>query len=469
MRRVLALALALAGAACNVPIVHFTGGDGGGGDGSGDGASLPPGSYVWLRSLSQVATQRIAAGASGIVTPGYLYSSADLGQGLMTSAGSSDLVIASFTESDATNLYAVRHGNVGSEFGLLGTIASNGFPIISGVDSGGTTVDLGQGPVTGGAGTDGYIGCYTNGNATWVQRIVGPGEDKILASAPSAGSKVYGGGWFEQTTSFNGGTMTSAGGRDLFVARFAIFGGAVDLLKQYGGTGRDEISGGGMASADGMSFVASGFFDDTITFGPTVAVTASQGGLDMWVAKFDANGNATWAVTFGGPGDDRDNSVRMDSAGDIYMTGTFTTSITFGTIPLTAVGGSDHFLVKLKGSDGSVVWATSFGSASNENAGAIAVDNNGHVAFAGSVAGAFEGNPTNGGYDAIIAEFSSTDGSRRWLHLYSTAGDDGGGGVVYGVATGDLFAVVNLGGAYDFGMPVIGDPNPIGVLMRIAP
>jgi hypothetical protein len=34
---------------------------------------------------------------------------------------------------------------------------------------------------------------------------------------------------------------------------------------------------------------------------------------------------------------------------------------------------------------------------------------------------------------------------------------------------GSLYAVVNLGGAYDFGKPLIGDPNPIGVLMRFAP
>jgi hypothetical protein len=460
-------------AACNVPEVHFTSGGDAAIDSGIDGAPRgSAGDYVWIRSLSQMQTQTIAAGPAGIFTPGYLYSTANLdGTDLLTSAGDADMVLAAFTEADATNLYGVRHGNVGAEFGLLGLLTSNGTPIVSGVTSGNATVDLGLGPVTGGGGTgaDGYIGAYANGTAEWVQRIVGPGDDKFLASCVGPGSTVYGAGWFEDTTNFNGGTLTSAGGRDIFVTRFNIFTGVVDLTKQFGGTGRDEISGGGAAASDTTSFVLSGFFDDTLALGGGAApMTASHGGLDMWVARFDSTGTAMWGVEFGGPGDDRDNNVVMDAAGDIYMTGTFTTSITMGTFALTAVGGTDHFIAKLGGTDGSVIWAISFGTAGNETSGRIAVDSNGHLAFAGPIAGAFEGGETAGGNDALLAEFSTADGTRLWKHVYSTGGDDGGGGVVYG-PSGDLFASIGLGGAFDFGHPVIGDPSPLDVLMRIVP
>ncbi len=469
MRR-LALAVLLAG--CNVPLVHFIGGttDGGG----GDATQVPSGDYVWIRSLSQISTQTITGGAAGIVTPGYLYTTANLDGTLLTSAGNADLIIAAFTEADGTNLYAVRHGDVGSEFGLLATLASNGVPIVSGVTEGDKTVDLGQGPVSGG-GTpveDGYIGAYANGVADWDARIVGPGSDKFLGSARGPGSTIYGAGWFEPMAVFNGNTLTSVGGRDIILARFNVFTGAVDLTKVYGGTGRDEVSGGGIASlpSDASSFVMSGFFDDTLAFGGTApTLTASQGGLDMWIAKLDANGDGIWAVTYGGPGDDRDVSCVLDDQGDIYITGTFTTAISFGATDLTAVGGSDHFIAKLKGSDGSPVWAISFGSTANENAGRSTVDGKGHLAFSGNVAGALDGMPTAGGHDAYVAEFSTADGSLIWQHLYSTAGDDGGGGVVYGATTGDLFASVGLGGTYDFGMPITGDPNPLSVLIRIAP
>jgi hypothetical protein len=474
-------ALALAAlAACNVPLVHFASGDAGGdgaADSSIDGAPVAPGSFVWVRSLSQMQTQTLQAGAAGVVTPGYLYTTANLdGANMLTSAGGADLVIAAFTEKDATNLYAVRHGDVGNEFGLLATLAPNGTPIVSGVSEGDKTVDLGLGPVSGG-GTpieDGYIGAYTNGVAGWVQRIVGPGSDKFLGSARGPSSTIWGGGWFEQTTNFNGGTLTSVGGRDIILARFNPFGGGVDVIKQYGGTGRDEVSGGGVASRDSdlTTFVMAGFYDDTIDFGGvSKPVTAAAGGLDMWIAKFDANGVGVWAVTYGGPGDDRDVSCAMDSAGDVYITGSFTTSIAFGPTMLSAVGGSgtDQFIAKLSGTDGTPIWAIGLGTTGNETSGRIAVDNHGHLAFAGSELAAFENMPTLGGRDALVAEFDTTDGSRKWAHIFSTPVDDGVGGVVYGPVTGDLFASVSPGAPYDFGMPIIGDPDPLDVLIRIAP
>ena len=471
--RTLALALL---AACNVPNVHFMNGGGdAGSDGVPDAPPTEPGGYIWLRSLSQMQTQTINASASGIITPGYLYSTANLdGSDLLTSAGAADMVVASFTEANAQNLYGVRHGLAAAEFGLLSQPAATGLVLVTGVtDGSGGPVDLGKGSVTLGSDgpSDGYIGEYSNGVAGWVQMITGPGDDKFLAMAPGASSTVWGGGWFEPTATFNGAALASAGSRDLFMAQFNVFTGAVMAMKQWGGPGREEISGGGAASVDGSKVVLSGFFDGTSTLnfgGSAQPLTGTHGGLDAWVAMFDANMNGIWAESFGGSGDDRDNNVVMDSAGDVYMTGTFTTAITIGTFNLTAVGGSDHYICKLDGATGHVIWAISFGSVGNETAGRIAVDSHGHIAFAGPLVGAFEGGPTLGGNDALLAEFSTTDGTRLWDHVYSTAGDDGGGGVVYG-ESGDLFASIGLGGAYDFGMPVMGDPNPACVLMRIAP
>ena len=467
-----AIVAAIAMAACNVPVVHFTGGDGGG-DGA-DATPRAPGTIVWVRSLSQIQTQTITAGAAGIVTPGYLYTTANLNGTLMTSAGNADQVIAQFTESDATNLYAVRHGDVGSEFGLLATLTSNGSPVVSGVTQGNAMIDLGQGPMAGGgtAVEDGYIGAYANGVADWVQRIVGPGSDKFLGSARGPSSTIYGAGWYEPGSMFNGAALPSIGGRDIIVARFNSFTGAVDLSRQFGGTGRDEVSGGGIATidTDTSSFVMAGFFDDTISFGATVpAITASHGGLDMWIAKLDSTATPIWAVAYGGPGDDRDVSVVLDKMGDVYITGSFTTSISFGSITLTSVGLTDPFIAKLSGTNGAPIWAISFGSVNAEGSGRSAVDTHGHLAFAGTVTGPLNGMPTLGGRDAYVAEFNTSDGSLVWQHLFSTAADDGVGGVVYGTATGDVFASVSPGAPYDFGMPIIGDPNPLDVLIRIAP
>jgi hypothetical protein len=52
--------------------------------------------------------------------------------------------------------------------------------------------------------------------------------------------------------------------------------------------------------------------------------------------------------------------------------------------------------------------------------------------------------------------------------VFMTAGSDGVFTASVG-ATGDIYAVVNLGGSFDFGRPLIGPPAPASVVLRIVP
>jgi hypothetical protein len=295
--------------------------------------------------------------------------------------------------------------------------------------------------------------------------MVGPGEDKIIASALGPGSTIYGAGWFEQTTTFNGGQLISAGNRDVFLARFNTFTGAVDLTQRYGGIGRDEMSS---AASVGGTLVVAGMFDDSLAFGGASQPITSVGLLDVWVAKLDANGAGIWAVRYGGTGDDRDPKLAMDAAGDVYVAGSFQNQVAFGAVNLVSKGIADIFVAKLRGSDGSVAWAVSIGSVADDRVGDIAVDAAGHVAMVGSVGGAIDGGTSAGGVDSLVASFDAASGTSRWRKVYSTSGDDRASALTFG-RNGDLYACVGIGGAYDFGMPIIGAPGPAAVLLRIAP
>jgi hypothetical protein len=336
------------------------------------------------------------------------------------------------------------------------------------------TVDLGLGKMAGGNGTDatfadGFIGHFGPSTPAWVARIVGTGEDKIVAGAPAAGSTIYGAGWFEGTTTFTHGAtaemLTSAGGRDIFLARFNTFTGNVDLTRRYGGPGRDELSS---AASNAGGLTVAGMFDDTLAFGGTAQPVTSNGGLDVWVAKLDASGNGIWAVHFGGTGDDRDPRIAVDAAGDVYVAGTFTNQVAFGAINLVAKGGSDIFVAKLHGNDGSVAWAQSIGSLGSDGPSDLAIDTAGHVAVTGNVGGPIDGGTSAGAIDAVVASFDANNGTPRWRKVFSTAGDDRNFAVTYG-RNGDLYMLVDIGGSYDFGVPIIGAASPAAVLLRIAP
>ena len=443
----------------------------------GDGSNTtPPGTVRWVRSLSSMEALGIADGPGGMVVTGAIFTPANLGGQPLTPTGMADLVVAGFNADDASHLYSVRYGDTGQVYGFLHNVDANGSPLIYGVSYG--SVDLGKGKVAGGSPgvanppADGYIGRYGPAAPGWVAQIIGTGEDKILASAPGPGSTIYAGGWYENTPTFNGGKLTTAGGRDIFVARLNTFTGAVDLTRTYGGTADDEISS---AASNAGELVVAGRFGDppgglpgTLAFGGTAQPLTSNGGLDIWVAKLDVKGDGIWAVHYGGTGDERDPRIALDSAGDVYVTGTFTGQVAFGAVNLMSVGDSDIFVAKLRGNNGSVAWAVSFGSAMADGAGDIAVDSAGHVLVAATVGGPVDGGTSAGGVDAVVASFEAANGAPRWRKVFSTKGDDRSSAVTYG-RNGEAYALVGVGGPFDFGMPIIGAASPAAVMLRIAP
>lgn len=431
-----------------------------GDDASGtDASSLAPGEVVWVRSMSAAFALGLAAGPGGLIFTGSITAPTDLGGGVVTPLGATDTVIGDFALADAAFVYQARHNDAsgGSVFGFLQQVDSLGNPLVYGLSFG--DVDLGTGHVTSGGGgnqfADGFIGRYGPGTPAWVNRIVGPTEDKIVATANAPAGEVYAAGWFEQTTTWNGGNLISNGGRDLFLAKMNTFTGVVDLTRTYGGTGRDEISG---AIGDGTNLVLAGMFDDTLALGgPVQPITATGGGLDVWVAKLDATATPVWASHFGGTGEDRNAQLAMDAAGDIYMTGVFQNQVAFGAVNLIAMGAHDVFVVKLHGSDGSVAWALQLGTTGDDNTGPMVVDKAGHPVVSSVLNG-----------DASIASFDPEHGSIRWQKMIATSGTESVFGLSVG-GTGEIFAAINLGGTFDFGKPLIGPAAPTSVVARFAP
>ncbi|HSR99227.1 MAG TPA: hypothetical protein VLM79_19375 [Kofleriaceae bacterium] len=233
------------------------------------------------------------------------------------------------------------------------------------------------------------------------------------------------------------------------------FTGAVSKTVTFGGMGRDEISN---VAGDGTNLIVGGFFDDALAFGGTAAALAgTANNLDVFVAKLDANLAGVWAVKLGGTGEDRSTCVALDAAGDVYVAGTFQDQVAFGAVNLTAMGMHDIFVAKLRGTNGSVAWAIQLGTTGDDSVSRILVDKAGHPVVVGSLNG-----------DALIASLDASNGTMRWQKQVATAGPDGVFNASIG-ATGDIYAVVNLGGTFDFGKPLIGPAAPASVVMRIVP
>lgn len=146
------------------------------------------------------------------------------------------------------------------------------------------------------------------------------------------------------------------------------------------------------ADGTGNVYVTGYFSTSTITFGGiTLTNSTGPGNLDIFVVKYDIFGNVLWARSFGGASDDAAESIVVDKAGDVYITGYFfSPSVTFGSAilishgPTTGLLQGQEFLVKFN-SSGSVVWAKTTSLSYDTEAGgtSLSTDGEGYIYEAG--------------------------------------------------------------------------------------
>ena len=191
----------------------------------------------------------------------------------------------------------------------------------------------------------------TNGNWLWATKAGWLNTYGLVFSiALDSAGNAYVTGWFSGTATFGSHTLTASGMWDVFVGKLDAAGNWLWAVKA-GGPDYDEGLGIALDSVDNV--YVTGAFEGTASFG-SHTLTASEHGIqgreeyDVFVAKLDPNGNWLWAVKAGGIGAcDGGASIALDSASNIYVTGLFMDTATFGNHSLTAGGNADIFVAKL--------------------------------------------------------------------------------------------------------------------------
>ncbi len=229
--------------------------------------------------------------------------------------------------------------------------------------------------------TDLFLAKYDPyGNVLWAICAGGTDDDKVLSIAVDAHGNTYLTGFFYSSTIiFSTDTLTNTGERDIFLVKYDASGNVL-WAKNEGGTGED---GGFSVAVDtsGNPFVAGWFVSPSITFGEYVLWNAGSG--DLFLTKYDTSGNVLWATSAGGTGGETAHSVVVDDSGNPYLTGRFTSpTLKFGSDTLTNAGSADLFLAKYD-ANGNVLWATSAGGIDSDYALSIAVDGSGNSYLAG--------------------------------------------------------------------------------------
>lgn len=343
----------------------------------------------------------------------------------------SALLIVSPLNAAPAHDWSYSFGGAGTNTAYDVAVDATGGVVVAGTFTGSMNVG---GALTSAGGFDVFLAKFDpTGAPVWSKRFGAAGPDQALGVTLDPAGNIIITGYFQGTVSFGGTALASKGGDDIFVAKFDAAGNPL-WSRSYGTTRDDE---GHDVVADGLgNLIITGHYGLALDFGG--GTTPFVGSVDAFILKLDAGGAYQWNKVAGSTNLDEGFGVAVDASNNIAVTGSFFSTINLGGSNLVSAGLSDAFIVKYR-ADGTHLWSTRVGgSGISESGQAVAMNAGGGVVVAGADRGAFVVK-----YDA--------DGVKQWIRNFTSTSSMQGLDVAIGpngtiAMTGDLQGSTNFGG-----------------------
>ncbi|MGK3959901.1 SBBP repeat-containing protein [Sorangium sp. So ce118] len=422
-------------------------------DCDGVASACTGGGHVWsIRagdSSSQVPKKVIADRFGTIFMVGHFYGtlSLDGSASPLTSAGNNDGFLARFS-ADGTAQWSKRFGD--GAYQEVRSLAMDGARALLLTGAFVNTIDFGGGSLSSGGSNDVFVAKLDeDGNHIWGNRFGNSSNQYGNDIATDASNNIIITGSFGGTLDFGGEALTSAGGTDIFVAKFNSSGEHL-WSSRFGNVANQ--SGNAVAVDSAGNVYIAGSFGGTVNFGGTTLV--SVGMNDIFLAKLDPSGTHLWSARFGDAGEQSGNDVAVDHADSVVVVGGFNGTTDFGGGALASQGGNDIFVAKLS-TAGVHDWSRRFGDAAEQTGLGVAADGSDNLVVTGSCAGTFGFGgpmlPGGGRLDAFMTKLTPA-GNHFWSQRFGDSADQVGAGVAVDglgnvIMTGTLAGTVNFGGS----------------------
>ncbi len=418
-----------------------------GADGDAEVSVSPGGEFLWSLAMPSMTNQTyakgLAIGGDGrVVIAGMLQQTVDFLSDELTSAGSPDIFVATYSAAGVPE-WAKRWGDIDVQEAEGLAVDPDGNIVFVARFSG--TLDLGPGRAYPATDEDAaVVNLDPAGSVRWAVHLEAGDVNSATAVATDSAGNVFVGGMVAQAIDFGGGTV-SISGQTFYLVSYDSTGAYrwVMLVPTGGGElARIAVDGAGYPSFGGR-FVTS----IDLGGGPI----ASAGSHDLFVGRADDDGGLLWADTIGSTSlDDLDN-LTVSNTGETYWAATFVSTLTVGATELSPVGSIDIALAGYAAT-GEVLWATSYGGSGSDIPAGLDY-RMGALHMVGSSTEGIDFGDTAVGPGIFLATFASSDGRHLAARAWSTSGV-----LVREVALSNDAAIVLTGSftdTLDFGGPIL--------------
>ncbi|MGY3089213.1 hypothetical protein ACVWYF_002253 [Hymenobacter sp. UYAg731] len=362
------------------------------------------GSFAWARQSGgdNVEGQALAVSGSDVYVAGNVNGPATFGSVRLVPTGSYSVFVAKLTDAGSTASYVWAEVAATTDASVSALAVSGSSVYLAGRM--GPATSFGSIALTSAGDADLFVTKLTdagpNASTEWAQRAGGAGPDVAYTLAVS-GTTVYVGGIAGPPINFGGAYFDGAyGSQTAFLAslndlpqlpvlagispRSGTIGNAVTLsgtrlagITAVTFAGAAPVTTGLMVNGDGTQ--VSGVVVPGGATSGLVTVTTPGGtsaGLPFAVAT-TAVAPGTWQASTVAVGAAEINATATDASGNVFVTGTFQNTATFGSTTLTSAGSFDVFVAKWSPATQDYVWAQRAGGTDNDQARGLAVGSGG--------------------------------------------------------------------------------------------
>ncbi len=393
---------------------------------------------------------------------GYFTGTATFGSTVLNNTGVSDIFVTK-TDANGNFQWAVKAGDGGSDRGLAIKSDANGNNYVTGFYYG--TAKFGTQTITSAGLQDAFVAKYdANGNLKWVVSAGGSLSDIGNAITIDNVGNVVIAGQFTGTATFGSFILTGSGSNvNVFTAKLDSSNGTFLWAKSGVGPHTDRALG--VACDPSGNVYVTGQYSDTITF-DNIHYTSLYDGI--FLVKYNNAGTEQWFTTAGGATNNICTAIAADNNSNVYLTGNFTGSLSFFAHTITTITNiyTNKVFVAKYDATGNLSWAVDDGSSNPIEANSIAVDSLGNPYIIGNFEcimneyadkygqGTFN---TVGFWDIFGTEYSSSSGAWLWSRQIGGHKNNYGNGIAVSKA-GDVYTA----GSFDKDMILATGANFIG-------